>query len=107
VRSALGDVGGREPRDHLPVALGQLDHVLHTRRQAHQVAVRELHPLWRACGPGGVDQRQQVVRLYSVDDRRRVEVGIGRLELGQGAGAALPVDHNDVLEVGQVLLRLQ
>ena len=41
----LGDVCGRQPGDHLPAALGQLDHPVGRRHREEQVAVRELDPL--------------------------------------------------------------
>ncbi len=71
--------------------------------QRHQVAVGELDALRRAGRPRRVDQRQHVVGLELVDDRGRVELGIHRLDLLERVGAAVAVDDDHVLDLGQVL----
>ena len=68
VRAALGDVGGRQPGDHLAALVGEGDQVLDAADEAQQVAVRQLDALRRPGRARGVDQGQQVVEL---DARRR------------------------------------
>ena len=70
VRHPLGDVRGRQPRDHAR-AVGEADDRVGRPRARHHVAVRELDALGRAGRPGRVDQREQVVGLDRLPVRRR------------------------------------
>ena len=70
---ALGDVRHRQVGDD-PRALGEVDHVVERLHREHHVVVRELDALRRPGRAGGVDQREQVVRL----DRRALAVDLGR-----------------------------
>ena len=79
------------------------------RSTAQQVAVGELHALWRAGRARRVDQRQQVVGLHRPPAASMSKSGLERLDLGQRERALgrLAVDDDHVLEVGQLLARLE
>ena len=66
----------------------------------------ELHALGRSGGAGRVDQGQQVVGADGRDRVGDVEVGVDRLERGERMVAAVAVDHDQSLDLGQLRARL-
>ena len=82
MRGALGDVGGRQPRDHAP-AVGELDDVVDGLDRGHHVVVGDLDALGRAGGAGGVDQREHVLGRDGVPGSCAVEVRVGLLDVGK------------------------
>ena len=102
----LGDVRGRQPGDHLPAALGQLDHLVGRRHREEQVAVCELDPLGRAGRPRGVDQRQQIVGSDGLHGLGRVELRVHLHQLVERVVATLPVNDDHLLEGGQLAASL-
>ena len=106
VRAPLGDMGRRQPGDHLGAALGEVNDLLDALGQRHQVAVGELHALRRAGRARRVDQRQQVVQLDPLDDLGRVEVRVHLLDLFERVVPAVAVDDDHMLDLRQVLASL-
>ncbi len=100
--AALGDVGGRQPGDDLPALLGEVDQVVDAGDEAEQVAMGQLHALRGAGGAGCVDQGQQIVETDPGGRRLVVEVRIGRDQVLVAPGAAVAVEDDQVLEIGQL-----
>ena len=89
---------------------GKLDHarsmLLHGRQQ---VAVGELDALRRPGGARRVDQRQQVLGLDRAPCASTSKPGSApsTSSTRRRALGAVAVDHDDVLELGQLLARLR
>ena len=88
----LGDVRGRQPRDHPPPGL-ERDDLLDRLGGDHDVVVRELHALRRPGRARGVDQRRPRRRGRPRRRRGRVEVRVRALDVGErerAVGGASP-----------------
>ena len=97
---ALRDVGHRQVGDD-PPTVRELDQLVVGANGLADVGVGDLHPLRRARGARGVDQRQNVVGLHRAPVGLEVEVGVATAdELVQRHrfDGRLAVDHDHPLD---------
>jgi len=112
VGGPLGHVGRGQPRDH-PGSLGELHEGIDAGHRGQHVGVGELHALGGSGGAGGVDQGEDVPRLYGGHGGGDVEVGRRALHLvkrehaGRELLSRLGVDQDQVLETGQAVAGFQ